>query len=246
MGHMHGHSWLVWGRAPSRACPERSRRAQAERSSATVCCSNAGLSIAVIALVSLSLTSAAQAQAKTAPAPDATRAAKPADTREDAQLYRNTTFAFRYKIPYGWVHRTREVQEGNEAGKGEVLLAVFERPPEATGDTINSAVVIASESAASYPGLKKVEDYLGPLTELATVKGFKAEGEPYALEVESRHLLRADFVKPRSDKLTMRQCTLVLLAKGQIVSFTFIAGSEDELDDLMDGLHFSTAKSSAH
>ena len=36
----------------------------------------------------------------------------------------------------------------------------------------------------------------------------------------------------------MRQCTLVLLAKGQIVSFTFIAGSEDELDDLMDGLHF--------
>ena len=123
------------------------------------------------------------------------------------------------------------MQEGNEAGKGEVLLAVFERPPEATGDTINSAVVIASESAASYPGLKKVEDYLGPLTELATAKGFKAEGEPYALDVESRHLLRADFVKPRSDKLTMRQCTLVLLAKGQIVSFTFIAGSEDELDE---------------
>ena len=106
--------------------------------------------------------------------------------------------------------------------------------------------MIASESAASYPGLKKAEDYLGPLTELATAKGFKAEGEPYALEVESRQLLRADFVKPRSDKLTMRQCTLVLLAKGQIVSFTFIAGSEDELDDLMDGLHFGAAKSSAH
>jgi len=64
--------------------------------------------------------------------------------------------------------------------------------------------------------------------------------------VEGRQLLRADFVKPRSDKLTMRQCTLVLLAKGQIVSFTFIAGSEDELDDLMDGLHFGGAKSSAH
>jgi hypothetical protein len=41
----------------------------------------------------------------------------------------------------------------------------------------------------------------------------------------------------------MRQCTLVLLAKGQIVSFTFIAGTEDELDDLMDGLHFGPAKS---
>ena len=157
-----------------------------------------------------------------------------------------TTFAFRYNVPYGWVYRTKEMQAGNETGKGEVLLAVFERPPEATGDTINSAVVIASENAASYPGLKKVEDYLSPLTELATAKGFKAEGEPYALDVESRHLLRADFVKPRSDKLTMRQCTLVLLAKGQIVSFTFIAGSEDELDNLMDGLHFGSAKPSAH
>ena len=199
----------------------------------------------MVALISFSLTFAAQAQSKTAP--DATpRSSKPAATREDAQLYRNTTFAFRYQIPYGWVHRTTEMQAGNEAGKGELLLAVFERPPEATGNTINSAVVIASESAASYPGLKKAEDYLGPLTELATAKGFKADGEPYALEVESRQLLRADFVKTINDKLTMYQCTLVLLAKNQIVSFTFIAASEDELDDLMDGLHFGAAKPSAH
>jgi hypothetical protein len=202
---------------------------------------------ATIAAVAVGLTFMAQAQSKTAPAPVATQAAKPAATgNQDTQLYRNPTFAFRYNIPYGWVYRTKEMQAGNEAGKGEVLLAVFERPPEATGDTINSAVVIASESAASYPGLKKVEDYLGPLTELATAKGFKAEGEPYALDVESRHLLRADFAKPRSDKLTMRQCTLVLLAKGQIVSFTFIAGSEDELDNLMDGLHFGNAKPPTH
>jgi hypothetical protein len=200
-----------------------------------------------IAIVVLGLTFMAQAQSRTAPAPVAPQAAKPAATaNQDAQLYRNPTFAFRYNIPYGWVYRTKEMQAGNEAGKGEVLLAVFERPPEATGNTINSAVVIASESAASYPGLKKVEDYMGPLTELATAKGFTAEGEPYALDVESRHLLRADFVKPRSDKLTMRQCTLVLLAKGHIVSFTFIAGSEDELDELMDGLHFGDARPSAH
>src|SRR5450756_2030207 len=151
-----------------------------------------------------------------------------------------------YQIPYGWVDRTKEMQPGDGTGKGEVLLAVFERPPEAFGDSINSAVVIAWESAASYPGLKRAEDYLGPLTELATSKGFKAEGEPYALEVESRQLLRADFIKPLSDSLTMRQCTLVLLTKGQIVSFTFSAGSEDELDDRMDGLHFGAAKSSAH
>lgn len=206
--------------------------------------------VTMAALV-LCLTLTGQAQRKTVPA--ATPTAKSAAHNEDPQLYRNPAFEFRFQIPYGWVDRTKEMQEGNEADKAEVLLAVFERPPQATGDTINSAVVIASESAASYPGLKKAEDYLAPLTELATSKGFKAEGEPYALEVESRQLLRADFTKPLSgktssvetsnDKLTMRQCTLVLLAKGQVVSFTFIAGREDELDDLMDGLHFGPAKS---
>lgn len=199
--------------------------------------------LATIALVALTLTLTAQAQNKTAPVTKPT--AKPATPSNDTQLFRNTTFGFRYQIPYGWVDRTKEMQEGNEAGRAEVLLAIFERPPEATGDTINSAVVIASESAASYPGLKKAEDYLGPLTELATAKGLKADGEPYALEVESRQLIRADFVKTISEKLTMHQCTLILLAKGQIVSFTFIAGSEDELDDLMDGLHFGAAKSTA-
>jgi hypothetical protein len=213
-----------------------------------------------IAALVLSLALSGQAQRKTAPAatPPAKSATRNAMRNEDPQLYRNATFAFRFQIPYGWVDRTKEMQEGNEAGKSEVLLAIFERPPQATGDTINSAVVIASESAASYPGLKKAEDYLGPLTELATAKGFKAEGEPYALEVESQQLMRADFSKPLSaktsnveagnvetsnDKLIMRQCTLVLLARGQIVSFTFIAGTEDELDDLMDGLHFVAAKS---
>src|SRR6202140_470420 len=204
-----------------------------------------------MAALVLSLTLPGQAQRKTAPA--ATPTAKSAAHNEDPQLYRNPTFAFRFQIPYGWVDRTKEMLEGNEAGRTEVLLAVFERPPQATGDTINSAVVIASESAASYPGLKKAEDYLGPLTELATSKGFKAEGEPYALEVESGQLLRADFskhlspktinVEARNDKLTMRQCTLVLLAKGEILSFTFITGSDDELDTLMDGLHFAAAKS---
>ncbi len=211
----------------------------------------------MIVLVSLALSFSAPAQTRTAPTKPPAKAAAPA---EDPQLYRNPTFGFRYQIPYGWVDRThvmqeqamqdQVIQEGNETAKAEVLLAAFERPPEATGSTINSAVVIASESAASYPGLKKAEDYLGPLTELATAKGFHADGEAYSLEVESRQLLRADFVKELSvataDKLTMHQCTLVLLAKGHILSFTFIAGSEDELDDLMDGLHFVSASSPRH
>jgi hypothetical protein len=199
---------------------------------------------AVLALAFLGLSCLGQAQTK--PGGAAKEPAKPATAaKEDPQLYRNSSFAFRYQIPYGWVDRTKEMQDGEEPGKGGVLLAVFERPPEATGGTVNSAVVIATESAASYPGLKKAEDYVGPLTELATGRGFKAEGEAYPLEVESRQLVRADFSKALSEKVTMRQCTLVLLTKGQIVSFTFIAGGEDELDNLMDGLHFGVAKAAA-
>ena len=165
---------------------------------------------------------------------------------DDPQIYRNTTFGFRYQIPYGWVNRSKEMQEGNESAKGGVLLAVFERPPEAAGDTVNSAIVIASERAATYPGLKTAEDYLGPLRELATSNGFKAEGEPSTLDIDSRQLVRADFVKPISKELSMRQCTLVLLVKGQIVSFTLIGGSEDEVEELVGGLHFGAAKSIPH
>jgi hypothetical protein len=221
--------------------------------------------LAIIAIAALAFRAPALGQSRTAPATAETSASNSAARNEVAPLYRNSAFGFRYQIPYGWVNRTQEMsapetpselpandagtrdaRKPSTAGKPALLLAVFERPPEATADTVNSAVVIASESAASYPGFHKAEDYLGPLTELATAKGFQAEGDPYALEVESRQLLRADFIKPRNDKVTMHQCTLVLLAKGQIVSFTFIAGSETELDDLMDGLHFSVTKSPGH
>jgi hypothetical protein len=219
-----------------------------------------GWLLVAIANAVIFLAPASWAQGSTSPSAkrpaSASSATSPDNLNEDPQLYRNATFGFRYRIPFGWVDRTSSMQ-GDSAQKGkqesdgaELLLAAFERPPEATGDTVNSAVVIAAESAAAYPGLKKAEDYLGPLTELAAAKGLKPEGEPYELEVESRQLLRADFSKPlaagaNGDKLTMRQCTLVMLAKGRIVSFTFIAGSEDELDDLMDGLHFGVAAKSS-
>jgi hypothetical protein len=202
-------------------------------------------------LLGFPLVADSQTQHRPATAP----AAKPA---EGAQLYRSTTFGFRYQIPYGWVDRTKDMREqeaaeksdakekANTVSKGEVLLAVFERPPQAAGETINSAVVVAAENAAAYPGLKKAEDYLGPLTELTTSKGFKAEGDPSVIEIDARQLVRADFTKPLNDKLTMRQTTLVLLTHGQIVSFTFIAGSEDELDNLIDNLHFGPTEPPAH
>jgi hypothetical protein len=167
-------------------------------------------------------------------------------TSEDAQLYRNPTFGFRYAIPYGWVDRTRDMHEqradSQSANQGEVLLATFERPPEAAGETINSAVVIAAENIADYPGLKRAEDYVAPLIELVTKIGFKQEGDPAYVEIDRRELIRADFSKPLNDKLTMRQSSLVLFAKGRIVSFTFIAGTTDELDGLVNRLHFAAAR----
>ena len=172
--------------------------------------------------------------------PPPPQAAKPA---EDSQLYRNATLGFRYRIPVGWVDRTKDMQEAGGVSKGEVLLAVFERPPQAAGDTVNSAVVIVVESAAAYPGLKRAEDYIGPLTELTTSKGFKAAGDASAVDIDSHQLVRADFTKPLNDKLTMRQSTLVLLQRGQIVSFTFIAGGEDEVNDLIQELGFGASKS---
>ena len=210
-----------------------------------------------LALLVFPLMAAAQTRPNPAPTPSA-----------DAQLYRNTTFGFRFQIPYGWVDRTqgmREQEAPEKAGtptekadtkgkparekddaQGEVLLAVFERPPDAVGESINSAVLIASESAATYPELKKAEDYIGPLTELTASKGFKAEGDPTILDVDSRMLVRVDFTKRLTETLTMRQSTLVLLAKGQLVSFTFLAGSEDEIDDLIGGLQFGVAKTASH
>lgn len=156
-------------------------------------------------------------------------------------IYRNTRFDFTYKIPFGWVDRTREMSEestgSTDAKKSMLLLAVFERPPEATGDSVNSAVVVAAEAASSYPGLQNAEQYFGPLTALAKSKGLTIVEEPYEFRVGTVQLVRGDFSKPLGN-LTMHQSTLVVVEKGFVVSFTFIGGSEDEVDELMEGLTF--------
>ena len=81
--------------------------------------------IAVVALAA-----ATQAQTKTAPVARKPAVSAPAPKEDDTLLYRNTTFGFRYQIPYGWVDRSKEMQDGNTPGKAELLLAVFEHPPK--------------------------------------------------------------------------------------------------------------------
>src|ERR1700733_1265579 len=133
-------------------------------------------------------------------------------------VYRNNGFRFSYKIPFGWVNRTKEVDEdSNDDSSGSkkpiVLLAVFERPPESTGDSVNSAAVIAAEPVSSYPGLRSPEQYFEPLTELTKARGLSVINEPYDFSVGTMQLVRSDFSKPMG-KLTMRQSTAVMIEKG--------------------------------
>ena len=157
-------------------------------------------------------------------------------------IYHNHSFGLSYKLPYGWVDRTQDMQhDSSAASKSLLLLAIFERPPEATGDTVNSAVVFAAEPLSAYSGVKTAIDYFGPLTELATSKGFQVVNQAYEFSVGSVPLVRADFTKPRGT-LTMRQTSLVMLHKGYAVSFTFIGGSEDEITELIEKLGFPGRK----
>ncbi len=152
-------------------------------------------------------------------------------------VYRNASLNFSYKVPFGWVDRTSDMREGSELGKSLVLLSIFERPPEARAEGVDSAVVIAAENVSSYPGLKTAADYFGPLTELTISKGFKAAGEPYEFAVDAKPLVRGDFTK-ESGELTMHQTSLVFLQRGWIVSVTLIGASDDEIDELLGNLSF--------
>lgn len=164
----------------------------------------------------------------------------PTASGEASSVYRNTEFGFSYKVPFAWVDRTKAMEDDtSDPAKSKLLLAVFERPPEVVGDTINSAVIVTAESAASYPGLRSAGDYMGPLTELTTSKGFKASGDPYQFRFGTATLVRGDFVR-NVGSLAMHQSSLVLLRKGFVISFTFIAGSEDEIDELVEKLSFGS------
>ena len=157
------------------------------------------------------------------------------------QVLKCFKFGFIYEVPFGWVDRTAEMAapktNSSAPSTSQTLLAVFARPPAATGETINSAVVIADESLKNYPEVKSAADYFGPVTDLAEKDGFTVINEPYGFSVDTKKLVRADYSKPRG-QLTMFQSTLAMIEKGEIVSFTFVGGSEDEVNGLIDALKF--------
>ena len=158
-------------------------------------------------------------------------------------VYRNAAFGISYKIPFGWVQRTDTMHDASasQPGKAFVLLAAFERPPEATGDSVNSAVVITAESVSEYPGLDQAVDYFDVVDEATSSKGFKVLNPPYEFPVGTKKLARGDYSRKLGDDLTMYQGSLVTLEQGYVISFTFIAGSEDELESLIMDLKLGPA-----
>lgn len=170
-------------------------------------------------------------------------------------VYRNKALALSCKIPPGWVLRTDEMNAPVERKEDEkeapaqpaapasstgakVLLAAFSRPPEVRAEDINASIVIAAESEASYPDLKEAAQYFFPLTEVAKAQGFTADEDPYEIAVGAKTLVRGDFHKDRGTRV-MRQSTLAMLSHGYAISITVIGGTDDEVEDLIDGLTFS-------
>ncbi len=201
-----------------------------------------------LVVVLLACTLAAQQTGKPAPLHTTPSSPDPGSITNGA--YRSSTFGFTYKIPFAWVDRTGEMSEdssadANASKKSILLLAVFEHPPEAAGDSVNSAVVVAAEPTSSYPGLQNAQQYFGPFTELTKSKGLKVVNEPYDYSVGTRELVRGDFSKPLGN-LTMYQSTLVAIDKAYILSFTFIGGSDDEMDELVEGLSFGKSLPAVH
>ncbi len=175
-------------------------------------------------------------------------------------VYRNRALGLSCKVPAGWVLRTEEMNARGESDSGaadseekaspqraqrateeepggRVLLAAFSRPPDAKGEEVNASIVIAMEKVAAYPGLKEAAQYFGPLTEVAKAQGFTADEEPYEMEMGTKVVVRGDFHKDVGTRV-MRQSTLVFLAQGYAVSITVIGGSDDEVEELMDGVGF--------
>jgi hypothetical protein len=175
-------------------------------------------------------------------------------------VYRNRALGLSCKVPAGWVLRTEEMNAREESDSGaaaseekaspqraqrsteeepggRVLLAAFSRPPDAKGEEVNASVVIAMEKVATYPGLKEAAQYFGPLTEVAKAQGFNVDEEPYEMEMGTKVVVRGDFHKDVGTRV-MRQSTLAFLAQGYAVSITVIGGSDDEVEELVDGVAF--------
>src|ERR1700733_76635 len=212
----------------------------------------AGLTFLLFLSAVVTCTAAAQSSSSSRhgekPLPDADRPLPAGSVSNGA--YRNPDLGFSCKIPAGWVLRTADmnardaeqsdvkVNKDAPSGSGQVLLAAFSRPPQARAEDVNSSILIAAEGAASYPGLKDAAQYFGPLSEVTKAQGFTEDEDPYEIAIGTKNLARGDFHKDVSTRV-MHQSTLAMLSHGYAISITIIAGTEDDVEELIDGLTFT-------
>lgn len=74
--------------------------------------------------------------------------------------------------------------------------------------------------------------------EVAKSQGFTMDEDPYGIAVGTKTLVRGDFHKDVGSRV-MHQSTLAMLAHGYAISITIIAGTDDEVEELIDALTFS-------
>jgi hypothetical protein len=79
--------------------------------------------------------------------------------------------------------------------------------------------------------------------EIAKAQGFEVINEPYEFVQGTKTLARGDLQKDVGTRV-MLQSTLVMLARGYAISFTLIGGTEDEVEELIEGLSFGAGAKS--
>ena len=127
---------------------------------------------------------------------------------------------------------------------GRVLLAAFSRPPEAQGEDVNSSILIAAESVAAYPGLKEAAQYFGPVSEIAKAQGFDVVKRAVRIRGGREDGGAGGF----SEKCWDASNAAVDAGDAGAwvcVSFTFIGGTEDEVEELISGTEFWSWRESA-
>ena len=214
------------------------------------------LNLCAVGIVVLCISARSSAQSSSSTKTTKATTASAIDAGEVVNgVYRNKSLGLSYKVPEGWVLRTEEMNTENADSpdheepepqrprrdtkqEPRVLLAAFSRPPEAKGEDINGSILIAAESVATYPGLKEAVQYFGPLTEVAKAQGFTVDEEPYEFAIGDKKLVRGDFHKDVGTRV-MRQSTLAFLSHGYAISITVIGGTEDEVEELVDGVSFT-------
>ena len=142
-------------------------------------------------------------------------------------------FGFSYKLPFGWVDRTRQMQDDSaDASKSLLLLAILKASGGA-GETINSAVVIAAERPSAYSGMKTAADEFG---QIGTHHSQRFPGKRPAHDFHSGPAIWCAAIS--ANRAAPSPCARAPWScwKRVTVSFTFIGGSEDEISELIEKL----------